>query len=498
MQWTVIAKHKMPSAPTIPGYKRRCWISEWSILFPHLLVDGKHVDKEVLYLVASYSPKDDDEGCEKNHQHDVVYKFVFKYAVFESDLEHGTPFYCKAPEKLDQKFMDADVLRKMLMENNGVDDWSKDASFIKAKVLSVDIGMYDGVPVLNVHVDHHFGGINASTMSYTSPLGFIISNFSRQLGLMSMFPRQLPDFDATTKALRQMDEYHFAVSHEESNYYDRKRQEYRKGLEDDIARIQDMENEFVEVSQKAADAMNKLSEKYGIELTAEKQDADDHFSRAYGVSRPQLKGYTSTSFFTSSLGWDIQGCSTRFVLNVYKSRQGTFMFEVCEYTDKGFAKPLDPKWLRGFMSNASEFIKERKLPEFMLVEIGGRLYFKGDYDTESVSAHTPPGDEFAHISGLREFIGPAWCIGIGSHLAIAHIFKDRIRDFKTSCSVFKLMEDVNNFLNAVEYHDRKIGNAQNGIEYDKERLAELDKSQREEIESKIAALEYLKGIGVFT
>ena len=496
MRWNVIAKNKMPGAPTIPGYKKRCWITEWAMLFPHLLVDGRHATKEILYLVASYSPN--DEECKKN-PHDVVYKFVLKYAVYESDSEHGTPFYSKAPEKLDQKFIDADVLQKVLMENNGVVDWLKDASFGGAKVLSVDIGMYDGLSVLNVHVDCSFGEMDALTMSrYASPLGLIMAHFSRELGMMSMFPKQLPDFDATTKALRQMDEYHFAMNHEECNYYDRQRQDYRKGLEDDMAGLQDMENEFMEVSQKAADAMNELSEKYGIEVVAEKQDADDYFSRAYGVSRPKLRGYVSSSFFTSSLGCDVSGCSTRFVLNVYKSRQGTFLFEICEYTDKGFAKPLDPKWLRGFMSNAHGFIKDSRLPEFKLVDIGGRLYFEGEYDTERILPHTPPGEDFAYLTGLRGFIGPEWCGGIGDHLATAHIFKDRIRDFKTSWSVFKLMGDVVSFLNEVDYHDRRVGNEQNGIEHDKERLAELDKSQREEIESKIAALEYLKGIGVFT
>ena len=501
MHWNVIAKNKMPGTPTIPGYKKRCWITEWPVLFPHLLVDGRHTTKEILYLAASYSPN--DEECKKN-PHDVVYKFVFKYAVYESDSEHGTPFYSKAPEKLDQKFIDVDVLQKVLMENNGAVDLSKDASFGrisfgKIRVLSVDIGMYDGLPVLNVHVDRSFGEMDAFTMSvYDSPLGRIMAHFPRELGMMSMFPNQLPDFDATTKALSAMDDYHFAMNHEDCNYYDRQRQEYRKGLEDDMAGLQDMENEFVEVSQKAADAMNKLSEQYGIDLTAEKQDADDYFSRAYGVSRPRLKGYVSNSFFSASLGWDIKGCSTRFVLNVYKSRQGTFMFEICEYTDKGFARPLDPKWLRGFVSTASEFIKDSRLPEFKLVEIGGRLYFKGEYDTERILPHTPPGEDFAYLTGLRGFMGPEWCGGIGDHLATAHIFNDRIQDFMTSWSVFKLMEDIVSFLNEVDYHDRRVGNAQNGVEHDKDALAELDKSQREEIESKNAALEYLKGIGVFT
>ena len=496
MQWSVIAKDKMPDAPTIPGYKRRCWISDYPSRFPHLLVDGKHVDKEMLYLVASYSPTYDE--C-KNNPHDVVYKFVLKYAVYESDFEHDFSFYSKFPEKLDQKFMDVDVLRKVLLENNGVVDWSKNVSFNRTKVLSVDIGMYDGVPVLNAHVDHYFGGMDAFMMSgYSSLIGLIMLNFARELGLMSMFPEQLPDFDTTTKVLKTMDEYHCVMNHEDCNHYDIKRQEYRKELEDDIAGLQDMENEFVEISQKAADAMNELSEKYGIELTTEKQDADDYFSRAHGVSRPRLKGYVSNSFFSAELGWDIRGCSARFVLNVYKSRKGTFMFEICEYTDKGFAKPLDPKWLRGFMSNAHRYIKSNKLPKFKLVVLGGRPYFKGEYDTGRILPHTPPGEEFVHLVDIRKFIGPEWCGGIGDHLAIAHIFNDRIRDFKTSCSVYKLMEDVVSFLNEVESHDKRIGKEQNGIEYDKERLAELDKSQRKEIESKIAALEYLKGIGVFT
>lgn len=496
MQWSVIAKHRMPGTPTIPGYKKRCWISDYHARFPHFLVDGKHVDKEILYLVASYSPTYDE--CKKN-PHDVVYKFVLKYAAYESDFEHGSPFYSKFPEKLDQKFPRADVLQKVLMENNGVVDCSKDASFCRVKVLSVDIGMYDGVPVLNVHVDQYFGEMDVSMMSgYYTPIGLVMYNLARELGLMSLFPEQLPDFYTTTEALRQLDIYHCAMNHEDSNHYDRRRQDYRKGLEDDMAGLQDMENEFVEISQKAADAMNELSEKYGIEVVAEKQDADDCFSRAYGVSRPRLKGYASTSFFTSSLGWDIKGCSTRFVLNVYKSRQGTFMFEICEYTDKGFAKPLDPKWLRGFMSNASGFIKDSRLPEFKLVEIGGRLYFKGEYDTERLLPHTPPGEEFAYMVGLRGFIGPEWASGIGDHLAIAHIFNDRIQDFMTSYSVYKLMEDVVSFLNEVDYHDRRVGNAQNGIEHDKDALAELDESQRKEIENKVAALEYLKGIGVFT
>lgn len=495
MHWNVIAKDKMPGVPTIPGYTRRCWITERPVLFPYILVDGKHVTREILYLVASYSPTYDE--C-KNNQHDVVYKFVIKYGVHEWDHKHEASFYDNAPEKLDQQFILAEVLQKMLVDNNKVVVWPNNKCCNNAKVLSMDIGMYDGLPVLNVHVDKYFGSMDVISMSCFSPICAIMYNFARELGLMSMFPRQLPDFDTTIRVLEKLDEYHYAILHEDSNYYYKQRQQYRKGIETDIAMIQDLENTFSEISQKAAEAMNKLSEQYGIELDAEKQELRDHFSGAYGVSRPKLRGFSSNSFFTCSLGWDIKGCSTRFVLNVYKSKRGIFMFEVCEYTDKGFAKPLDPKWLRGFMSNASEYIKERKLPEFMLVEIGGRLYFKGDYDTERVSAHTPPGDEFTWLSGLREFIGPVSCIGIGCYLAIAYIFKDRIRDFKTSCSVYKLMEDVVNFLNEIGCHDRLIGNRQNGIEYQKERLAELDETQRKEIEKKNAALEFLKGIGVFT
>lgn len=495
MRWNVIAKDKMPGVPTIPGYTRRCWITERSVLFPYLLVDGKHVTKEILYLVASYSPTYDE--C-KNNQHDVVYKFVIKYGVYECYHEHETPFYDNAPEKLDQQFILAEVLQKMLVDNNNVVVRPNNKCCNNAKVLSMDIGMYDGLPVLNVHVDNYFGGMDAISMSCFSPIHAIMYNFARELGLMSMYPKQLPDLDTTTQALEKLDEYHSVVLHEDSNYYDNQRQQYKKGIETDIAMIQDLENQFAETSQKAADAMNKLSEQYGIELDAEKQESNEHFSRAYEVSRPKLRGFSSSSFFTSSLGWEIKGCSTRFVINVYKSRKGIFMFEVCEYTDQGFAQPLDPKWLRGFMSNAHRYIKDGRLLEFKLVEIGGRLYFKGDYDTERISTHTPPGEEFTWLSGLRGFIGSEWCGGIGDHLATAYIFKDRIRDFKTSCSVFKLMEDVVNFLNELGCHDRLIGNRQNGIEYHKERLAELDETQRKEIEGKNAALEFLKGIGVFT